>query len=360
VTVAPATGFADCVLRLTDLCVGFRSAGGIVPAVRGVTFGVHAGQCVAVVGESGSGKSVTSMSVTRLVPAPPAVYERGSIVLRTRAGEVDTLRANAQQIRAIRGREAAMIFQEPMTSLNPVMTIGEQIAECFTLHENLRGSAALDAAAGALRAVGIEDAARRLRSYPHEFSGGMRQRVMIAMALACGPRVLLADEPTTALDATTRGGVLELVDSQRRERGLAVLFITHDLHQASRWSHAVCVMYGGRVVEFGPSAEVLREPLHPYTAALIECVPRPGDAGRRLTTVADLSGDASTWDRLSARAREVLPRARAWWPGAGGPDADREPRLVRATPARWVLVASSEETQTLATPPAHLPPASSV
>jgi len=290
-------------LSVEDLRVSFGSA----PAVSGVSFEVSAGECVALVGESGSGKSVTAMSLIGLLPAS-ATRTAGSMVWRGGSGEVDLSRADARAMRSVRGSGIATIFQEPMTSLNPVMTIGEQIGEALRLHRGLRGREAAAAAEASLVAVGIPDARARLRSYPHEFSGGMRQRAMIAIALACEPRVLIADEPTTALDVTVQAQILDLIDGLRAERGLGVLLITHDLGVALQRAQRVCVMYGGRVVETGPMAEVLRSPAHPYTRALLSAIPRVDGRAERLAAA-----------RVDTESVELGGGVRAWWAGHAAP-----------------------------------------
>jgi len=291
------------VLSVRDLRVSFGGRA----AVEGVSFELDAGECVALVGESGSGKSVTAMSLVGLLPRS-ATMRAGGIAWRDGERELDLSRADAKTLRRVRGGGIATIFQEPMTSLNPVMTIGDQIEEALRLHRGLKGRAAHDAATAALEAVGIPGARGRLRSYPHEFSGGMRQRAMIAIALACEPRVLIADEPTTALDVTVQAQILDLIDSLRVERGLAVLLITHDLGVALERAQRVCVMYGGRIVETGPMRDVLREPAHPYTRALLSAIPRVGARAGRLAAA-----------RVDEKSVELAGGERAWWLGHAAP-----------------------------------------
>ena len=271
-------------LEVKNLQTQFPTRGGLVRAVDGVSFHVAEGELLGLVGESGCGKSITALSVMRLIAAP------GRIV----AGEVwfggeNLLKASEERMRAIRGDDIAMIFQDPMTSLNPVYTVGEQIAEALRLHRSLSRRQAREAAVEAMREVSIPDPGRRADDYPHQLSGGMRQRVMIAMALACDPRLLIADEPTTALDVTIQAQILELIDELRKTRNLAVLLITHDLGVVAEVADRVCVMYTGRVVEESPVEELFARPKHPYTEGLLRSVPKlsNADVGRaeRLQTI---------------------------------------------------------------------------
>jgi peptide/nickel transport system ATP-binding protein len=262
-------------LELRDLRVSFVGDEGELPAVRGVSLDLAAGEILALVGESGCGKSVTALALLRLLDANARV---SAAAIRFR-GE-DLLALDEAGIRRIRGAEIGMIFQEPMTSLNPVFRIGDQIAEVLELHRGLGRAAARRAAVGLLERVRIAEAARRAAQYPHELSGGMKQRVMIAMALACDPALLIADEPTTALDVTIQSQILELLRELRRESGLAILLITHDLGVVAQFAERVAVMYAGELVEEAPVRALFREPLHPYTRALLRAVPRPGERGR--------------------------------------------------------------------------------
>ncbi len=264
-------------LELRDLRTHFHTEDGVVRAVDGVSFELHAGETLALVGESGSGKSVTALSILRLLPKPHGRIAGGSIRFRGR----DLLALSEDGMRRLRGREIAMIFQEPMTSLNPVFSCGDQIAEVLELHERLPGAAARARAVELLQRVGIAEPAQRAREYPHQLSGGMRQRVMIAMALACRPAILIADEPTTALDVTIQAQILELLQRLRHESGMAVLFITHDLGVVGHLADRLAVMYLGRIVEVGPTADVLKSPRHPYTRALLSVVPVPNPRLRR-------------------------------------------------------------------------------
>ena len=271
-------------LRVEDLDVAFRSGFGGRPPVRAVnsvSFDVAPGETLAIVGESGSGKSVTALSILNLIPDPGRI-EKGRILFEGR----DLLALDQDGIRAVRGNRIAMIFQEPMSSLNPVLTIGRQVAEPLRLHRGLKRREALEQAALLLGSVAIPDAAKRLGDYPHQFSGGMRQRVMIAMALACHPRLLIADEPTTALDVTVQAQILELLKERTREADSALILITHDLGVVARYADRVAVMYGGRIVESGPAAALYADPRHPYTQGLLRSVPRlEGDAGGRLESI---------------------------------------------------------------------------
>jgi len=272
---------AEPLLRVRDLQTHFFGDAGVVRAVDGVSFDVHAGQTLAVVGESGSGKSVTALSILRLVPQPPGRIVGGSIVFRGR----NLLEASEREMRGIRGKEISMIFQEPMTSLNPVFTCGEQIIETLVLHEHISRQAARLRAIEMLELVGIPLPAQRIDEYPHQMSGGMRQRVMIAMALACHPSVLIADEPTTALDVTIQAQILELLRRLQRDMGMAVVLITHDLGVVAETADHVAVMYAGRVVEYCDVRSAFRKPLHPYTAGLQASLPRLGAVQDRLRVI---------------------------------------------------------------------------
>jgi peptide/nickel transport system ATP-binding protein len=260
-------------LEVSRLQTHFRTPDGVVRAVDGVSFGIDAGETVALVGESGCGKSVTSMSILRLIPDPP-----GGIAGSVRFQGRELLGLPEQEMRAIRGNEISMIFQEPMTSLNPVLTVGRQIGETLRLHQGLGPKEAQAKAVGMLSLVGIPAPERRVREYPHHLSGGMRQRVMIAMALACNPKLLIADEPTTALDVTIQAQILDLMRDLKRRLGSAILLITHDLGVVAEMAERVVVMYAGRKVEEGAVREIFRQPLHPYTQGLLGAVPRLGSS----------------------------------------------------------------------------------
>ncbi len=257
-------------LRIDNLQTHFFADSGVVRAVDGVSFEVREGQTLAVVGESGSGKSVTALSILRLVAQPPGRIIGGQVLFRGR----DLLQATPREMRAIRGREISMIFQEPMTSLNPVFTCGEQIIETVMLHEKVNRHTARTRAVEMLELVGIPSPDQRVDDYPHQMSGGMRQRVMIAIALACRPAVLIADEPTTALDVTIQAQILELLRRLQQELGMAVILITHDLGVVAETADHVAVMYAGRVVEYCDVRATFRKPLHPYTAGLQASLPK--------------------------------------------------------------------------------------
>ena len=257
-------------LEIEDLQTHFFTRDGVVRAVDGVSFSVSAGETLAVVGESGCGKSVTSLSVLRLVASPPGRIVAG----RIRFQGQDLLQLSERKMRAIRGNEISMIFQEPMTSLNPVLSIGRQISETLRLHRGMSQQAAEERSVEMLRLVGIPEAAQRTAQYPHELSGGMRQRVMIAMALACDPKLLIADEPTTALDVTVQAQILDLMRQLKAKTGTAIILITHSLGLVAEMAQRVVVMYGGRKVEEAPVQALFRRPRHPYTRALLKSVPR--------------------------------------------------------------------------------------
>jgi oligopeptide/dipeptide ABC transporter ATP-binding protein len=271
-------------LEVNHLQTQFQTRAGLVRAVDDVSFHLDAGELLGLVGESGCGKSITALSVMRLI-APPGKIVAGEIIFDTR----DLLKLSNEEMRAIRGDDIAMIFQDPMTSLNPVYTVGEQIAEALRLHRKLSRKDAHEAAIAAMREVSIPDPARRVNDYPHQLSGGMRQRVMIAMALACDPKLLIADEPTTALDVTIQAQILELLNELRKTRELAVLLITHDLGVVAEVADRVAVMYTGKIVEESPVAELFARPKHPYTEGLLRSVPRLTVAGvvrkERLETI---------------------------------------------------------------------------
>jgi peptide/nickel transport system ATP-binding protein len=257
-------------LEVQDLRTFFHAEGTVARAVDGVSFTVGAGETLAIVGESGSGKSVTSLSIMRLVPIPPGEIAGGRVLFRGR----DLLALPEPEMRHIRGNEIGMIFQEPMSSLNPLLTVGEQIAEVVRLHQGLGRTAARQRAIEMLGRVNIPDPERRAREYPHRLSGGMRQRVMIAMALACRPALLIADEPTTALDVTIQAQILHLIRALQIEMSMSVLFITHNLGVVAQVADRVAVMYAGRIVEQGDVRTVFAAPLHPYTRALLRSIPR--------------------------------------------------------------------------------------
>ncbi len=266
-----ATGHSETVLDVRDLQVTFSVQGGTVKAVRGVSFSVARGKTLAIVGESGCGKSVTMMSVMGLIPMPPGRIVGGSAVLNGR----DILQLSTAELNRIRGVEIGMVFQDPMSALNPTMRIGEQIAETLMVHRGLGKAEALARAVELLERTKIPEAAKRARQYPFEFSGGMLQRAVIAMSLACNPSVLIADEPTTALDVTIQNQVLELMRDIQREEGMAIVLITHDLGVVARMADKVAVMYAGQVVECGGAEEIFYRSAHPYTLGLKTAMPSP-------------------------------------------------------------------------------------
>ena len=268
-------------LEIQNLNVAFETSRGDVRPVRDVSINIFPGQTVAVVGESGCGKSVTAMSVLRLIPSPPGKVLGGRINFEGR----DLLALSEREMRSVRGKDIAMIFQEPMTSLNPVYTIGDQIVEAVTLHQHVGTKQAYEIAEQALRDVGIADPGRRLHEYPHQMSGGMRQRVMIAMALSCKPKLLIADEPTTALDVTIQAQILELLRKLQREQGMAIMLITHDLGVVAENADAVYVMYASRIAECATVEDLFDHPKHPYTEALFRSIPKLHAYNERLDTI---------------------------------------------------------------------------
>jgi peptide/nickel transport system ATP-binding protein/oligopeptide transport system ATP-binding protein len=325
-------------LQISNLQTHFRTEGGIAKAVDGVSFSLFPNQTLAIVGESGCGKSVTSMSIMRLLQTPPAFFPGGSIRYKGR----DLLTASEKEMQKIRGGQIAMIFQEPMTSLNPVFTIGEQIVEAIQLHQAVGLSQARTIAAEALRRVGISDPARRLGDYPHQMSGGMKQRVMIAMALACEPDVLIADEPTTALDVTIQAQILELLRAIQSSSGMGILLITHDLGVVAENADIVAVMYAGKVVEYADVFELFANPLHPYTRGLLACVPKLGSdggherggrgGGQRLFTIPGMVPSPTRYPvgcRFAARCTECQGKVRDL-------EEKSSPELREVKPNHWV------------------------
>ena len=273
---------ASPVLDVRGLKTVFRTRGGEVHAVNSVSFHLNPGELLGVVGESGSGKSVTMMSLIGLLPSPPADVRAGTVML----GDRDLLKMSPDDLRDVRGAKVGFVFQDPMTSLNPVFTVGNQIMEPLMRHMGMNKKQAQIRAAELLALVGIPDATARLKSYPHQFSGGMRQRVMIAIALACDPDVLIADEPTTALDVTIQAQILELVKDLRQKLGMAIVWITHDLGVIAGIADRVMVMYGGQVVEQAPVRELFANPQHPYTRALLKTIPSlTGEREARLQVI---------------------------------------------------------------------------
>jgi oligopeptide/dipeptide ABC transporter ATP-binding protein len=310
-------------LEVHDLTIGFRTESGPVTVVEEVSFAVAAGQTLALVGESGCGKSVTAMSIMRLLPSPPSFVQGGRVLF----DGADLLRLRREEMRAVRGDRIGMIFQEPMTSLNPTFTVGFQIAEVLRLHRGLGQRQAKAQAVEMLRLVGVGAPERRLEQYPHQLSGGLRQRVMIAMALVCHPRLLIADEPTTALDVTIQAQILELLKRLQRDLGMAILLITHDLAVVAESCEEVAVMYAGRIVERADVRTLFRAPRHPYTAGLLAASPRLARRGGRLPTIAGAvpapgrrgagCSFAERCPRVLARCRVERPPLAALAPGEG-------------------------------------------
>ena len=297
-------------LSVRGLSVSFRSSRGTVRAVQSLSFDLEAGETLAIVGESGSGKSVSALSLLRLIPDPPGRIDSGEILFEGR----DLLKLDEAGIRAIRGNRIAMIFQEPMSSLNPVLTVGTQVGEPICLHRGASWAVALEQVRTLLEKVSIPDAASRLNSYPHQYSGGMRQRVMIAMALACAPQLIIADEPTTALDVTVQAQILAILKQITREVNSALILITHDLGVVARYADRVAVMYGGRIVEMAPARELYARPRHPYTRGLMDSVPRLDDAaGKRLVPIDGQPPDLANLPAgcaFAPRCRHVMDRCR--------------------------------------------------
>lgn len=272
---------SETLLSVKNLSTHFFTEEGIVKAVQNVGFSIKKGRTFALVGESGCGKTVTALSIMRLVPAPQGKIVGGKIVFEGK----DLLTLSKNQMREVRGAKIAMIFQEPETSLNPVYTVGNQIAEAIRLHQKKSSREAWADAVEMLRMAGIADPAQRAREYPHQMSGGMRQRIMIAMATSCEPELLIADEPTTALDTTIQAQILDLLDELQKQNGMSILLITHDLGVVAERAEDVAVMYASRIVEVADTQRLFQEPLHPYTQGLLRSLPRLGFRGRRLQTI---------------------------------------------------------------------------
>jgi oligopeptide transport system ATP-binding protein len=308
-------------LTVQDLRTSFHTRNGVYRAVDGVSFDLARGETLGIVGESGSGKSVTCYSLMGLVPQPPGRIESGTALF----DGVDLLHCPPRTARSIRGKRIAMIFQDPMTSLNPYLRVSDQLIEPLRIHEQVSKADALRRGIAMLEAVGINDAAQRIRHYPHEFSGGMRQRVMIAMALITKPEILIADEPTTALDVTVQAQILELIKTMQRELGMAVIFITHDLGVVSGLCDRVLVMYAGRIVESADTRALFREPKHPYTRALQRSIPSLQPKGSELFTIPGMPPDVSKpipgcpfaprCEFAVERCRQIDPPLAEWAPG---------------------------------------------
>ena len=314
-------------LQVRDLTVEFHSRAGVNYAVNGVSFDLNAGETLGIVGESGSGKSVTCSTLMGLLPSPPARIGKDS---RAWFDGIDLLHAPEKEHARLRGKRISMIFQDPMTCLNPCMCIGDQVAEPLVLHQGLSWREARRLAVEELARTGIPDPEKRARAYPHEFSGGMRQRVMIAMALITRPQILIADEPTTALDVTVQKQVLDLLRARQQELGTAIILITHDLGVVRQYAHRIQVMYAGSIVESAPAEELIRHPLHAYTRSLMASIPSAADKGSRLQTIPGLPPTL----REPVRGCAFRPRNTL-----GNPAlclTDRTPELIEASPGHWV------------------------
>jgi len=316
----------ETLLEIRGLRTYFRTEQGLARAVDGVDLDIQSGEVLGLVGESGSGKTVTALSILRLIPDPPGEIAGGSILYKG----VDLLRLSWEEIRRIRGNEISMIFQEPMSSLNPVFTIGMQVMEVLRQHQGLSKQEASDRAVELLTFVGIPDADKRMSDYPHHFSGGMRQRVMIAMALACKPGLLIADEPTTALDVTIQAQILDLMLKTKEEhRGAAILLITHDLGVVAETCDRVAVMYGGKLQEVAPVRELFHNPRHPYTQGLLESL--PGRTGERTERLHAIPGNVPSILELPAGCKFCTRCEQRFEPC----DLE-EPELLEVAPGHWV------------------------
>jgi len=320
-----STAGTNPLLQVRDLCTRFHVENKVARAVEGVSFDVYPNEVLGIVGESGSGKSVTALSILRLIPDPPGRIESGEILF----GGRDLLKLDYPTMRDVRGKDIAMIFQEPMTSLNPVFPIGKQVMEPLLFHENVNEKEARERCVEVLSRVGIPDARARLGDYPHQFSGGMRQRVMIAMALICEPALLIADEPTTALDVTIQAQILELMlglQSKREES--SIILITHDLAVVAETCHRVIVMYGGKIQEIAPVKTLFEDPRHPYTQGLLASIPRAENKGERLRIIEGNVPSLLEFPvgcKFCTRCPEIFD-----------PCEDQEPELKEVAPGHWV------------------------
>ena len=337
VTEDAAMTEAPRVLDVVDLKTHFFTEAGVVKAVDGVTLSVREGETLAIVGESGSGKSVTGLTVMRLLGRTSARVVGGSIRFNGRANNaLDLVALGEREMAKLRGRDIAMIFQDPMSSLNPVFTVGAQVGEAMRIHLGLSKAAARKRAIDLLKQVGISSPETRIDAYPHELSGGMRQRVMIAVALACNPRLLIADEPTTALDVTIQAQIIDLLRSVQAERRMAMIFVTHDLKLVGKIADRVAVMYASQVVEEGKVTDVLANPRHPYTRALLDCIPSRRDAAGNRRTLQPIPGTMPNPLALpqgclfSKRCRHVEPRCTEARPPLIPVSPDHVSRCIRA------------------------------
>ncbi len=315
---------SEKLVEIRNLKTHYFTEDGVVRAVDGVNLYIKRGETLGVVGESGCGKSVTSLSIMRLIPNPPGKIVDGEIIFE---GE-DLIKKSEAEMRKIRGNDISMIFQEPMTSLNPVYTIGDQISEAIQLHQGLSYKEATDKAVEMLRLVGIPLPERRVKEYPHQLSGGMRQRVMIAMALSCNPKLLIADEPTTALDVTIQAQILELMKKLKKELGMAIMLITHDLGVVAEMCERVVVMYAGKVVEEGEAVNIFKSPLHPYTEGLLNSIPRMDEDVEKLHVIEGVVPNPLHLPegcRFNPRCPYAIDKCR-----------EAQPPLEQVSPGRWV------------------------
>ncbi len=332
---------AERLLEVNDLATYFFTADGVVKAVDGISYHIDERESVAIVGESGSGKSVSALSVMRLVANPPGRVVHGEVIFEG----TDLLKLSDDDMRHVRGNDIAMVFQEPMTSLNPVLTIGFQLSEALKLHLGMTTREAFERAANLLTLVGIPDAERRLKDYPHQFSGGMRQRVMIALAVSCNPRLIIADEPTTALDVTIQAQVLEVMRDLAVEFGTALVIITHNLGVVARYAERVIVMYAGRIIESGSATDVYHHPKHPYTLGLLKSVPRlDEDRPEKLEAIEGLPPlviDLPDACAFAPRCPYVIDKC-----------SEAMPELKEISPDHWSRCYRSEELDQIAAAPA--------
>ncbi len=282
------------VLRIENLKVSFSGKEGKLTAVNGISYHLKAGEILAIVGESGCGKTVGALSILRLVPEPPGKIDAGSVIFNSR----DLLKLSPKELQEVRGKDIAMIFQDPMTSLNPVLTLGDQMMEPILRHTSLNSTEAWEKAVDVLRSVEIPSPQEKMNQYPHQLSGGMRQRVMIGMALTCSPKILIADEPTTALDVLIQAQIMDLLQHLKEQTGMSILLITHDLGMVTEIAQRVIVMYAGKIVESGPARELFQTPLHPYTLGLKNSVPKLGQKQRANKRLVEISGNVPSLNQL--------------------------------------------------------------
>lgn len=334
-------------LEVTGLRTTFRTDAGVVTAVDGLSFSVDKGETLGIVGESGSGKSVTQMSILGLLPVPPAKVEAGVALFDGQ----DLLKLNSSQLRKLRGNRIAMIFQDPMTSLNPYLKVSRQMTEVLEIHTSLGKDARLKRAIEMLDRVGIPDAKGRIHQYPHQFSGGMRQRVMIAMALLCDPELLVADEPTTALDVTIQAQILDLMRELSREMGTSIILITHDLGVVAGMADRIMVMYAGRVMESGPTRKIFAEPHHPYTIGLLRSIPRlDADSKEALVPIPGqppIVGEGAIGCPFADRCAFALDSCREATPELRAVDDDHRVACIRPEISKWNAAGLTEAPEDL-------------